>query len=216
MSARWWTLVVWALVAGSALFWGLKLVSQPLPVPPQTQVAEPGAALQGDLTRLLGSEAPAPVAEAAPAPATDARFALIGVVNPKAAQAAREGLALIAVDGKPPRAYRVGAVIEGTHVLKAVSARGATLGLKDGGASVALNIAPLAAAATGTLPVAGAGAGAPPNMPARMLPQRPQAQFTPAPPHPMGPHTGPGRPQLSEGAPAIQPEGQSGGAAPTE
>jgi general secretion pathway protein C len=54
MSARWWTLVVWALVAGSALFWGLKLVSRPLPVPPQTLVAEPGAALRGDLTRLLG------------------------------------------------------------------------------------------------------------------------------------------------------------------
>jgi general secretion pathway protein C len=60
MSARWWTLVVWALVAGSALFWGLKLVSRPLPVPPQALVAEPGAALQGDLTRLLGAEAPAP------------------------------------------------------------------------------------------------------------------------------------------------------------
>lgn len=206
--------MVWALLAGSALFWGLKLASRPLLVPPQTQVAEPGAALQGDLTRLLGVEAPAPVAEAAPAQAADARFALIGVVNPKTAQAAREGLALIAVDGKPARAYRVGAVIEGTHVLKAVSARGATLGLKDGGAQVALSIAPLAAAATGTLP--GAGSGSPTPASPRMLQQRPPAQFTPAPAQPTGLHTRSGRPQLLEGAPAVPPEGQSGGPAPTE
>lgn len=204
--------MVWALVAGSALFWGFKLASRPLPVPPQTQVAEPGAAAQGDLTRLLGSEAPVPVAEAAPAPATDARFALIGVVNPKAAQAAREGLALIAVDGKPPRAYRVGAVIEGTHVLKSVSARGATLGLKDGGAQVALSIAPLAAAATGTLPQAGAAAA----VPGRAAGQRPPTQFTPAPPHPMGQHAVPGRQALSEGNPVVQSEAQSGGAVPSE
>jgi general secretion pathway protein C len=59
------------------------------------------------------------------------------VVSPKASQAGREGLALIAVDGKPARAYRVGALIEGTHVLKSVSARGALLGLKDGDGQVA-------------------------------------------------------------------------------
>jgi len=199
--------VVWALVAGSALFWGLKLTSRPLPVPPQTQVAAPGVALQGDLTRLLGAEAPAPVAEAAPAPATDARFALIGVVNPKAARAAREGLALIAVDGKPPRAYRVGAVIEGTHVLKAVSARGATLDLKDGGAQVALSIAPPAPAATGTLP----GAGAPAALLPRAALQRPPRQFTPTQPQP-----GAGRAQLPDNAIAVQPEGQSGGPPPAD
>ena len=199
--------MVWALVAGSALFWGLKLTSRPLPVPPQTQVAEPGVALQGDLTRLLGAEAPAPVAEAAPAPATDARFALIGVVNPKAARAAREGLALIAVDGKPPRAYRVGAVIEGTHVLKAVSARGATLDLKDGGAQVALSIAPPAPAATGTLP----GAGAPAALLPRAALQRPPRQFTPTQPQP-----GAGRAQLPDNAIAVQPEGQSGGPPPAD
>ena len=199
--------MVWALVAGSALFWGLKLTSRPLPVPPQTQVAAPGVALQGDLTRLLGAEAPAPVAEAAPAPATDARFALIGVVNPKAARAAREGLALIAVDGKPPRAYRVGAVIEGTHVLKAVSARGATLDLKDGGAQVALSIAPPAPAATGTLP----GAGAPAALLPRAALQRPPRQFTPTQPQP-----GAGRAQLPDNAIAVQPEGQSGGPPPAD
>ena len=210
MSLRWWTLLVWALVAGSALFWGLKLGSRPLPVPPQTQVAEPGAALRGDLTRLLGADAPAPVAVAAPAPAADARFALIGVVNPKAAQAAREGLALIAVDGKPPRAYRVGASIEGTHVLKSVSARGAMLGLKDSEAQFALSIAPLAAAATGTL----APAGAPVAVP-RGPANRPLAPFTSAPGRPMGSHTRSGRPESAEPTPAAQSPAQ-GQAAPTD
>jgi general secretion pathway protein C len=53
-------LVVWALVAGSALFWGLKLASRPLPVPAQALVAEPGAALRGDLSRLLGADRTGP------------------------------------------------------------------------------------------------------------------------------------------------------------
>jgi general secretion pathway protein C len=213
MSARWWTLVIWALVAGSALFWGLKLASRPLPVPPQALVAEPGAALRGDLSRLLGATAPAPVAEPEPVPASDARFALIGVVNPKASRAAREGLALIAVDGKPARAYRVGAMIEGTHELKSVSARGATLGLKDGDGQVALSIAPPAPAATGSLPVAGAVA---PGSPRAAALQRAGAAFTPAQQRPLGLHSGPGRPQLMESAPAVQPESPGGGTPATE
>ena len=211
MSARWWTLLVWALVAGSALFWGFKLASRPLPVPSQAQVAEPGVAMRGDLARLLGADAPAPAAATEPTPAIDARFSLIGVVSPKASQAAREGLALIAVDGKPPRAYRVGAVIEGTHVLKSVSARGALLGLKDGDAQFGLSVAPLPAAATGSLSPAGAG-----SPPPRYLPnQRPFSQPTRAPPHSLAPHSGPGRPDLTESDPAAQP-GQQGKQAPTE
>ena len=202
---------MWALVAGSALFWGFKLASRPLPVPAQAQVAEPGVAMRGDLSRLLGADAPAPVAAAAPTPAVDARFSLIGVVSPKASQAAREGLALIAVDGKPPRAYRVGAVIEGTHVLKSVSARGAMLGLKDGDAQFGLSVAPLAAAATGSLPSAGAGGPPPRSMPN----QRPSIQPTPTPPHPLGPHSGPGRPDLTESAPPAHTSHQ-GRPVPTE
>ncbi len=213
MSARWWTLVIWALVAGSALFWGLRLASRPLPVPAQALVADPGVALRGDLSRLLGATAPAPVAEAAPEPANDARFALIGVVNPKAVQAAREGLALIAVDGKPPRAYRVGAVIEGTHVLKSVSARGATLGLKEGEGLVALSIAALADAATGSLPAAATAA---PGLPRAATLPRAAPPFAPAPLRPPGPQAGPGRPLPPATASVVQPESQGAGAAGTD
>jgi len=155
MLARWVTFLVWAAVAASAVAWGLKVFVQPLAAPPQALVAETGRAAHGDLTRLLGVDPPAPVAAKAPVPAADARFKLVGVVSPRSPQAAREGLALIAVDGKPPRAYRVGAVVEDPHVLQAVNPRGATLGPVDGPALVALKLPPPAAPATGVLPPAG-------------------------------------------------------------
>jgi general secretion pathway protein C len=103
-------------------------------------------------------DAPPPTT-AAPEPVPDARFTLLGVVSPRSPQAAREGLALIAVEGKPPRAYRVGAVVDGgPHVLQGVSARGATLGPREGAPAISLNLAPPAPAATGTLPPSGFGA----------------------------------------------------------
>ncbi|HSQ71623.1 MAG TPA: type II secretion system protein N, partial [Rubrivivax sp.] len=160
----------WAGVAASAVAWGLKVFVQPLAVPPQALVAETGRAARGDLTRLLGADAPAPVAAVAPEPAADARFKLVGVVSPRSPQAAREGLALIAVDGKPPRAYRVGAVVDGAHVLQAVNPRGATLGPADGAALVALKLPPPAPAATGVLPGGSRSAIAPRPAP-RTMPQ---------------------------------------------
>ncbi len=157
MSARWWTVGVWALAAGSALFWAFKVFVTPPAAPPHTQTAAPTVALRGDLTRLLGADAAPPSPVAAEEPVADARFQLVGVVSPRSPRAAKEGLALIAVDGKPPKAFRVGAVVDGTTVLQSVAARGVTLGPRDGAAAVALNLAPPAPAATGTLPSVGGG-----------------------------------------------------------
>ena len=153
--------------AASALSWGLKLFVRPPPAPPQAQLAEPAGALRGDLTRLLGADPRARGRRGRAEPAADARFQLVGVVSPRSAQAAREGLALIAVDGKPARAYRVGAVVDGANVLQSVSARGATLGPRDGAPVISLTLAPPAPAATGVLPPA-----APRGSPA--LPVRPR------------------------------------------
>jgi general secretion pathway protein C len=152
MLARWWTFVVWALVAAGALFWGLRLLVSAPPVPPGTPVATLGPAVRGDLTRLLGADPPPVVAATAAAPPPDARFQLIGVVTPRERSASREGLALIAVDGKPAKAFRVGAVIDGQTILKSVAARGAMLGPRDGAPQVSLSLAPPSAAATGALP----------------------------------------------------------------
>ena len=172
------TLLVWAAVAASALFWGLKLLVKAPPAPPQAQVAQTGGAVRGDLSRLLGVDAPAPVAAAAPESAPDSRFNLVGVVSPRASQAAGEAVALIAVDGKPARAYRVGAVVDGSHVLQSVSARGANLGPRGGASVIALNIAPPAAAATGQLPAALSQPG---------VPYQPQAAIAPMPAPPLQP-----------------------------
>lgn len=168
MTARWWALGLWALVAASALYWGLRLFTPAKPLPPQTGVASLNAAPRGDLTRLFGVDAPPPPVEAAPPPST--RFQLVGVVAPRGG--AQGGVALIAVDGKPARAYRVGATVEGDTVLQQVRQRGASLGPRDGVANVSLEIPPLAPAATGTLPPAGGGVVpvAPPPPMARPLP----------------------------------------------
>jgi general secretion pathway protein C len=206
MSSRWWTLALWALVAASALFWGLKIFARPPAMPAHTQVAELGGVSRGDLTRLLGADAPPP--STAPAPAADARFQLIGVVTPRPQQAAREGLALIAVDGKPAKVYRVGAVVDGQTVLKAVAARGATLGPRDGTAVLALAIAPPPPAATGVLPANGVpplnGAQSANGVPHTVLPMA-----TP----PLPPTTAPpGTPRGSRLRPTGSQDGPSPGA----
>lgn len=153
---------MWALAAGSAVFWGLKLLVTPEPAPAHARLAEASAAVNGDLTRLLGADAPPPAPLEAPAAVADTRFQLVGVVSARTPQAAREGVALIAVDGKPPKAYRVGAVVEGSTVLKSVAARGATLGPRDGPPAITLDLPPPAPAATGVLPPAAqGGAGSP-------------------------------------------------------
>ena len=144
---------MWALAAGSGLYWGLQVFVQPPLAPAHTQTAAASPALNGDLTRLLGNDPPPPPPDTAEAEApTDSRFLLIGVVSPPSRQAAREGVALIAVDGKPAKAFRIGAVVEGNNVLQTVAARGVTLGPRDGPALVALNLQPPLAAATSTLP----------------------------------------------------------------
>jgi len=179
MAARWFAFVVWALVAGSAVFWGFKLFVKAPAAPPHTQVVAPGAAMRGDLTRLFGPDAPLAAADAAPEPPASARFQLLGVVAPRSPKAG-EGLALIAVDGRTARAYRVGAVVDGDNVLQSVRARGASLGPRGGEAVLALEIPLPAAAATGTLPVAGAAAAVTaPAGRAGMPPRPPSAQAPP-------------------------------------
>lgn len=151
MSARWWSFAVWALVAGSALFWGLRLFVKAPQAPVQTTVAELGAGARGDLTRVFGPDPVAVVQASEPEPVADARFQLIGVVSPRGGDQGVQGVALIAVDGKPAKAYRVGSVVDGQTTLQSVRARGAALGPRGGAAQVALEIAPPAAAATGSL-----------------------------------------------------------------
>ena len=146
------TFLVWALAAASMVFWGLKLFATGNPPPPNVQLAAAGGAPHGDLSRLLGVDRPPEAPPEAPVAAPDPRFQLVGVVSPRSSRAADEGLAVIVVDDKPARAYRIGAVVDGQTVLQSVNPRGASLGPKGGAAAVALDLPPPAAAATGQLP----------------------------------------------------------------
>jgi len=151
MPARLSAFFVWALVAASAVFWGLRLAVTAPSAPPHTLAVSEGAPSRVDLTRLFG--APPVVAVATTqAPAISARFQLAGVMAPKVP--GEQGIALLAVDGKMPRPYRVGAVIDDNLVLQSVSLRTASIGPAHGAAVAVLEVPPLPVAATGTLPPA--------------------------------------------------------------
>ncbi|MET3444631.1 general secretion pathway protein C [Variovorax paradoxus] len=126
-AARWHAPVattgLWALAAGAAVFWGLRLASPAEPV--AAAATMPRAAVSADadaVARLLGAVSASDAAPAAPEAAS--RFALSGVV----ADPFNQGAALISIDGKPPRPFRVGSRVGDNYVLQSVGVRAATLG----------------------------------------------------------------------------------------
>ena len=183
MLARLSAFVIWALVAATAVFWGLRLWARSIDAPAYTVPVADATVGRGDLGRLLGTT-PAAAAAVVAAPEAAARFKLLGIMAPKpAAGPSQQGVALIAVDGKPPRAFVVGSALDSGMVLQSVSLRTASIGPAEGKAAVLLELPPLQAAATGTLPPPGAGAA--PRNPAAVAPP------PPAPPLPMAPTTPP-------------------------
>ena len=177
MLSRLSAFVVWALVAATVVFWGLRLSVRAPGAPPYAVAVGEGTALRGDLSRLLGT---APVAVVAAAPEAASRFRLLGVVAPKDAGAGgTSGVALIAVDGKLPKAFRVGSNVDGDLVLQSVSLRSASIATSHNAPAVTLDLPPPVPAATGTLPTGsgvGPGGGVLPT-----LGPVPVPQFQPAP-----------------------------------
>ncbi|KQT14050.1 type II secretion system protein N [Ramlibacter sp. Leaf400] len=133
------TFVVWAVAAASAAYWAMKFAGAD-PSVPRVAAASRQAAPADPMVvaRLLGHTAGTPSAPVAAAqPSAASRFNLMGVVAGKSQQ----GAALIAVDGKPARPYRVGSVIEEGLVLLSVQPRRAVLGPSmDGPGSVTLEL----------------------------------------------------------------------------
>lgn len=200
MLARLTAFVVWALVAATAVFWGLRMLVRPQPAPAYAVAVGESVAMRGDLSRLLGATAVAVADKAAPAPELASRFKLLGVMAGKPSSGS--GFALIAVDAKPARAYSVGARVDGEMVLQAVSLRTASIGPSKGSPAVTLEVPVLPAPATGTLPSAGDGvkfgaAALPPPAPAPMVAPPPAPLPLPAPVA--------GRPALP-GAPSSLPD----------
>jgi general secretion pathway protein C len=123
--ARGAAFVLWLLAVASAVYWGLRVSAQPAPLslPP----ASTRAALPADpaaVARLLGGTAPAPVAGVPQVPALSTRFTLVGVV---AGERSGGGAAVISVDGKPARPFRVGSAVDEGLVLQSVQGRRAVL-----------------------------------------------------------------------------------------
>jgi general secretion pathway protein C len=112
---------------------------------PRAEVAGRGLTTGGDMSRLFGVT---PIIAQPAAPAAQERFRLLGVVAPRSASG-RQGLALIAVDGQPPKAWRVGAAVDERWTLLAVRHRQADLGPAGGAVALTLELPPLAEAARG-------------------------------------------------------------------
>jgi general secretion pathway protein C len=82
------------------------------------------------MARVWGVQAPAPVPEVSIAQSS--RFQLLGVV----AGASGQGSALIALDGQPPRAFRVGQTVTDGVVLQSLGPKQAQLGVSALGAAL--------------------------------------------------------------------------------
>jgi general secretion pathway protein C len=158
MFARLSAFVIWSLVGATAVFWAMRLAASPPQVPPYAVAVGNAVAVRGDLGRLFGV-APRPAAGAQAAPEAVSRFKLVGVMAPRSAAAQAEpghGVALIAVDGKPPKPYAVGARLDSDLVLQSVGLRTASLGPAQGGRSVVLELPRLPPPNSGVLPPPGA------------------------------------------------------------
>ncbi|RIX78577.1 type II secretion system protein N [Acidovorax cavernicola] len=192
-AARWHaplaTTGLWALAAGAAVFWALRLASPADAV--AAAAAMPRAPVAADaeaVARLLGVVTVTSNAPVAPEAAS--RFALSGVV----ADPSNQGAALISIDGKPPRPFRVGSKVGESYVLQSVGVRAATLGVQlNGPAAFTLQL-PVRAPLSMGLPTQPAGvpvvsspapAGPlPATMPAVVMPpqqQQPSASAEPPP-----------------------------------
>jgi general secretion pathway protein C len=197
--------VIWALVAATLVFWGLRVFVHAQDAPAHAVPVGASVAARGDLTRLLGS---APVATAAVtlSPEASSRFKLLGVMAPKTsarAEPSGQGVALIAVDGKPAKAFAVGARLDDDLVLQSVGLRTASIGPAQGATSVKLEIPPLPAPATGSLPSGFnvGSAGTPPPIAPTAMPQAPPPVMAAGP----VPAIAPAQPQISVPPPQMVP-----------
>jgi len=125
------TFLLWALAAATIAYWALKVTTTSTPGAGAAATLRPApAADPAAVARLLGHAPTA--AAAAPAPSLASRFSLIGVV----AGRSREGAALISVDGRPAKPFRVGSNVDQGLVLQAVEPRRAVLAASAQGPAV--------------------------------------------------------------------------------
>lgn len=174
MIARLSAFFVWAVLGLAIVYWGMALGLRSPAAPAQAVAVADAAAPRTDLSRLLGST-PAQ-ADAAPTP-DESRFKLLGLVAPKRVDGhEQEGVALISVDGGPPRTVRVGALVDGERQLLSINGNSVSIG-RAGAPGLTLTLAPL--------------------LPAQGVPLNTQAPATYALSAPMAPAAAPVAPPMS-------------------
>ncbi len=114
-----------AITAASATYWVLKWVAAVPPGPTAAVVfASPAQADAQVVARLLGGgQSGIAVMPGAVVDNAASRFKLTGVV----ANRLKGGYALISIDGKPAKPFRVGAQVDNALVLQSVAPRSAAL-----------------------------------------------------------------------------------------
>ncbi len=153
MAARITAWVVWALLAVSAVAWGMKLFVQPVSVPAQAQLVGVEEQTRGDALRLF-AQMPAAAGSAPAVGPSAGRFKLVGVASASAEDPDFGGVALLSIDGKPARAFELGAVIEGEWVVQIIEPKQVRLGRAGELPSITLDLPTLPPPATGTLSMA--------------------------------------------------------------
>jgi general secretion pathway protein C len=156
------------------VFWALRLASPTDAVAAAATMPRPSVTADSDaVARLLGVLPASRTAQVAPEAAS--RFALSGVV----ADPSKQGAALISIDGKPPRPFRVGSSVGDNYVLQSVGLRSATIGTQADGPA-AFTLISVSSPGLPAVPMS-----APPAVVAtpQLQPQQPQQQpAVPAPP----------------------------------
>ena len=121
------TFALWALVAASAVYWGLKFTTPSGGAGAGVAIRNAAPPDPAAIARLLGASPAA--AATAPVASLSSRFVLVGVV----ASTSHQGAALIAVDGRPARPYRVGASVDEGIIVQSVAGRRAVLAADTSG-----------------------------------------------------------------------------------
>jgi general secretion pathway protein C len=139
MLIRFVTFVVWLVVGATAVAWIMPWIKPKASTPaaPALTVSVENAVLPADWSPLLSRTPAAPEVAVAP---DAARFRLVGVAGP--VRASSGGVALLSIDGKPPRAFKPGETIEDGRVVMEVTAHTVKIGAPGGPASLILQ-APL-------------------------------------------------------------------------
>jgi general secretion pathway protein C len=160
------TFLLWALTAASAAFWVLQGASAKVsssgqalgavaPNSASNSAASLSTATSPQLTAqvamALGAKNAVTPTAASELSALQARFQLMGVLN----AGGKRGVALIALDGKPAKPYRVGTSIEDDWQVLSVAARSVSIG-RQGQATTAFELQlPLATGSTASVGNAG-------------------------------------------------------------